>query len=673
MTRHLRTRFGTCAAWIAAVIFLPLIAGTAHAQRWEYFYGGPQMEQGHGGVQPVSSGGYISVASTNSTPTQDIYVVRTDDRGGKFWEATYDIAGNIDIPYDILELANGNFAITGYTSNSVNGVARRDMFILILDRCGAIVKFRTFGTPDYEEVGYDIIETRSGDPSKGTHVGDLVVAGYTTWTFPTRGATDAWLIRVDQANLNIIWSKRYEIGNGLEVGADDLLYALDECVSTPSLDSNNFYTSDIVAVGYTRSPYTRANPHTGAPSKDGLMLRVNGNTGLLPANTFPGTHGNGWDEELRSVEELEEPANANRGNIVAVGYTESTTPSREAYLVRTPKEVWRRINDRQLGDNATLPDDGFCVREIRSTDMGLTAGNLIVTGYVTTLPANIPGWGNQDVFLQEYQGTLVPVAPTTRIYGGTGDDYGWSCFPVGQKMNCRTPGFVACATSNSVLCNPANLPQMYLLKTNNVRSTNCKDANLNKVDAIPILPWDSLKANILDLNYYYDTTVKRTCQNWGCLICVTADLTVICPIPPCPAGNCGVNDTTPPRDTLITDTTRHDTINPRPCPPYCDSVPPMKPAPGLPGGADVSNRLVAIPNPVKVGEAFAIDMAMDREAHVDITVTDIQGELVTERTGTYKPGNRQFPIETDGWAPGAYLVKISDGTHSVTAKVVVTK
>ncbi|MBS1913868.1 MAG: T9SS type A sorting domain-containing protein [Bacteroidetes bacterium] len=668
MTRYLRTRFGTCAAWIVAAIILPLIAGTASAQRWEYFYGGPNLEEGHSGVQPVSSGGYISVAETQSTPTVDIYVVRTDDRGGKFWEATYDIAGNVDIPYDVLELANGNFAITGYTSNVVNGNARRDMFILILDRCGAVVKFRTFGTPDYEEVGYDIIETRTGNPNYGTHVGDLVVAGYTTWTFPTRGAHDGWLIRVDQNNLNIIWSKRYEIGNGQEIGSDDLLYALDECVASPPLDPANCCTSDIVAVGTTNSPTFTAGGY------DGLMLRVDGNTGLIPPGALAGIHGGINDELLRSVEELEEPANQNRGNIVATGYTWSTSMSSEVYIVRTPPQVWARINDRTLGDNRDQPDEGYCIREIRATDMGLTAGNLIVTGYVTTPAAQIPGWGGQDLFLQEYQGNLAPVAPTTRIYGGAGNDYGWSCFPVGQKMNCRTPGFVACGTSNSPLCNPPNLPQMYLLKTNNVRSTNCKDVNLNKVDLQPNLPWNGLKANILDLNYYYDTTVKRTCQNWGCLICVTADFTVICPIPPCPAGNCGVNDTTPPRDTLITDTTRHDTIiNPPPCPPYCDSTPPMKPAPGVSGAADASNRLVVIPNPVTVGQPFAIDMAIDHDARVDITVTDMNGELVTEKAGQYTAGNRQFPIETDQWLPGAYLVKISDGTHSVTAKVVMTK
>lgn len=655
---HRRIRRRPYAAWVLAALLLPLTAAVSSAQRWEYFYGGPNEESGHNGVQPVSSGGYIAVGVSHTTPTADIYVVRTDDRGGKFWEATYDINGNIDTAFDILELANGDFAITGFTSNKVNNLDRNDMFILLLDRCGAILGCNTYATQDYREVGYDIIEARSGDFYYGTYTGDLIVAGYTTWSYPERGTRDAWLIRVNR-NLDIIWSRRYEIGNGVDDMADDALFALDECVSTPPSDPNTT-TYDIVAVGTTNSPnYSLAY--------DGLMIRVDGNTGLMPAvgNLGVGIHGGYANEEFYSVDELEEDSNSNRGNIVAVGYTRSTSMNSEVYLVRTPPQPWNRINDRTLGDNGEEPDTGRCIREIRATDVGLTAGNFIVTGCVaTTLPA-ASKWDKEDLFLQEYQGNFTPVAPTTRVFGGKQFDIGWSVAPVGRSGNCRTAGFVACGTSRSPLCDNVDPQDMYLIKTDNVRSSNCNDTTIEKVDLEPILPWIRLKAAIDSLQDTIKPVVTRTCRNWGCLLCVRADGTVLCPIAPCPAGNC--NDTIP-----IEPPPCPPNCPPPPCPPYCDTIPAEKAAPGAADPGGDSRQLVVIPNPVAAGGTFAIDFEMPREARVAITVSNARGEIMMSRSGTYHAGARQFPITTEHWPPGVYFIDISDGSRSITAKVVVT-
>lgn len=626
------------AVWMLAILLLPLVAATSSAQRWEYFYGGTSTEAGHGGVQPVSSGGYIAAGESQSTPTPDIYVVRTDDRGGKFWEATYDIAGNSDYAYDVLELANGEFAITGFTTNYYNGVNRNDMFILILDRCGAVLRFRTFGTQDYYETGYDIIEARSGDPLHYTQPGDLIVAGFTTWTYPDRGASDGWLIRVDR-NLNIIWSRRYEVGNG-EVNnfSNDTLFALDECMATPPSPYNTT-THDIVAVGTTNSPnFTFGN-------FDGWMLRVDGNTGLTPVvgSLGVGVHGGAGSDGFYSVEELEEDTNANRGNIVAVGYTMSTSNAEEVYLVRTPPQVWLRVNDRTLGDNnGNENDGGYCVREIRVSDTGLTRGNLIVTGYVT-FSSDI------DFFLQEYQGNLTAVGQVTKVYGGIRRDVGRSVAPVGRKGNCRTAGFIACGYSSSLLCDNVDPQDMYLLKTDNARTTLCNDYNLDRQDLVPGLPWAKVAAKIDSLNDFVDTTVKCKDRNWGCLLCVRADGTMLCPIPPCPALNC--NDTiVPPPDTLID--------------------PPAKPAPG---GDREAAETVLYPNPVRTGQPFAIDFEMAREATVIITVTDVNGEVIEASRSGHAAGRRLFTLDTGRWTPGTYLIRISDGMRTTTAKVVVVE
>src|SRR5690606_11708207 len=106
------------------------------------------------------------------------------------------------------------------------------------------------------------------------------------------------------------------------------------------------------------------------------------------------------------------------------------------------------------------------------TPIPLVPSSIIVTGYVTP-PAGF-GFGGNDVFLQEFTtGTLNPVVPTTTIYGGAGNDWGWSVNYVTATTGCTTTGFIISGfrQSSTAADDPG---QLYLIKTDRSKSTTCQ-------------------------------------------------------------------------------------------------------------------------------------------------------------------------------------------------------
>src|SRR5690606_13722396 len=83
---------------ILATVALICLAGMrpAHAQRFEALFGSTTcVEAGRGGVQKVSSGGYVAAGNSYSTSStcasSDVYVVRTRNDGLLGWSMLYDI------------------------------------------------------------------------------------------------------------------------------------------------------------------------------------------------------------------------------------------------------------------------------------------------------------------------------------------------------------------------------------------------------------------------------------------------------------------------------------------------------------------------------------------------------------------------------------------------------
>lgn len=609
-------------AGVLLAVLIGAVGARLHAQTFEYYYGTTGCnEAGRGGVRPVTIGGYIAAGETfgrvDDCSESDIYVVRTDDRGARLWEYFYDLGGN-DSALDIIECENGEFVVTGVTENKLQADCEtsREIFLLRLDRCGKVVAQQVLYRPGHDEIAFDVIEATTGDANYKTSAGDLLVAGSSTVN--DEGRRDALLARFD-ANLNLIWCRIYDVQ---AAQGDDYFYGLDELTRSNPGDPNTS-TSDIVACGGTDFDKTGV---------DALVVRVDGNDGQFNA----AVHGvavirnkdRKEEEDLRQIQQYREGEDGEIGRIVVVGRTLTTSANAEVYLARLDPLPWILINDRTLGDNGDQADEGYYVREIRGTDAGLTTGNLIVTGYVSG-PADL----QKELFLQEYQPDLVPVGPQTRIFGGKNDDWGWSVSPVGEEVPYRTAGFVATGFSQSDLCGDGDPQDLYLIKTDASLNDNCNDRDLDEQDLEPKLSDDRTDAAVESIKETCKPVVNIVEVKEGCEICLDKQNTDQREFKPCdPAGRRAV------------------------------------PAPSL---SEELSAAESYPNPVASGSPFSVRFSTADGRPVQLTVTDMAGRTVHTRSLTMRPGTWSVPVSTEGWAAGAYLVKVVGDGRSATARVVV--
>ena len=174
---------------------------------WEKTYGGDNLDVGEAVIQ-TKEGDIIIVGHTQSYATtdpnnpvlssisSDIYFIKTDASGNVLVEETY---GNIeqDIAYDVVETPEGNFALTGVTTDN------SDLYLLLVDKNGEELWSNSYGGI-FEEIGYSIALAKDGG---------FIIAGFKTIT-PTN--SEIYLIKTDK-NGELEWERLFG-GNGLDMG-----------------------------------------------------------------------------------------------------------------------------------------------------------------------------------------------------------------------------------------------------------------------------------------------------------------------------------------------------------------------------------------------------------------------------------------------------------------------
>lgn len=481
---------------ICAAIFGMLAVTGLQAQQWQTVYGpDDDSENGMNRVAPVlglctsqqygGDQGYIAVGSSYlaSTGTSHVYVVRTTNLGGTVWEKVYDINldGLDDDGFSIVELADGSgFAVTGHTVNQ-NG--NHDIFIMKIDCLGGLVWVNTYGTAGDIEFAYDIIETTTGDPTAlpiPTNPGDLVVAGEIVYLEPSPNPPgpiniDAYLLRVTSTG-TLIWDQAYD-GVAIAPGVEhwERFHALTEAGTVGTAA-----TGDIIAVGST-------DLRDGTRREQGLVVRVDGNNGSLGGtpiqnaahygNPFGTIDPNEGDEIFTSVIELQNPAEQDAisgvQNAVIVGYSNAKTHN-EIYAVKLQGgDPCSPVVERLLGDLGTsgFDDQAWCVREVdwEMSGSSVSQWDLAVTGLTDR---NLIDY---DAFLLTLNpGTLYPVVGGIgMLYGQSSgeDEWGRSVYPV-DAIGGRTEGFILCGTNYGDPLNVGDPSDLYLIKTDNVGSSN---------------------------------------------------------------------------------------------------------------------------------------------------------------------------------------------------------
>jgi hypothetical protein len=584
-------------------------AGTALAQKFQYAYGGSQTETGRGGVQAVSSGGYIAVGESNSPSngaSNDIYLVRTDGMGNLLWSRTYDLGGD-EFGNDVQECANGDFIIGGTASRG--GCGNNDMLLMRVDRCGIVRWAKTFGDPGGFEEGWDVLETTSGD-NVYTHPGDFVLAGSTG----IGGKRDGFIVRADQ-NGALIWDATYDAGN------DDYFYGVHE----QQVNVDPGFGGDIIAAG-------GSNGMSVGGDYDGWIVRVSGADGQThsPLHKMVSI-GGGSDDEFKGVTEV---TILNPGDIVAVGYTLSTSPNKEAYLVETMDDLCRVVVESSWGDAGPDLDEAFSVKEIPAgfSGPGVGGGDVVISGTTVT------GQGGVDAFI----GIATPGAlgVSSKNYGGSGIEGGRSASAV-MGSNCMTMGFVLCGfTESSTHVGPGDPRQLFLVKTDAGKFCACHTCEQepsrtdHSMDDVPKCGGISYAK----IGVSCSTSVARSCQTWQRQVCLDGEGQPDCTIPHC--DNCDVADKPNIAGTIET----------------------------TPSGLTMQGLA---PNPVKAGATIDLSYSLLRDAAVTITVSDVSGRIVSSTRSEGHAGAMKEAIPTDGWATGVYMISVSSGAATATERVVV--
>ncbi|MHB8773334.1 MAG: hypothetical protein ACYC7J_20280 [Syntrophales bacterium] len=177
--------------------------GSDGAVQWQKAYGGTGDDWAHS-VRPAGDGGYIVAGTTWSFEAgkSDAWVLKLTADGTVQWERR--IGGpEFDDGYDVLPLAGGGYLLAGATRSfgsggtGPGGTPNPDAWLVRFDASGAVVWQKTYG-------GTGMDEARTLALSSDDMV---LVAGYTSSFGP--GKSDMWMWKVDPANGNVLWQRKY--------------------------------------------------------------------------------------------------------------------------------------------------------------------------------------------------------------------------------------------------------------------------------------------------------------------------------------------------------------------------------------------------------------------------------------------------------------------------------
>lgn len=638
--------------FIFSLIFCCTLFSAVHAgaQTWQYVYGGQNQERGYSRVTPVKFScqltydpadpnkipydGYIAVGTSYSWDANgDVYVVRIKNDGTTAWEYQYDILDNssADVGRSIVELSDGTgFIVTGWTTTPQGD---KDVVVLYIDCQGAIVWSKTVGDPNYDELGYDIIETETGDPyaSPPDYPMDVVIAGSSKNRIGSPLHDDGYLIRMTRTG-NVLWAQTYD-----ELQHDQAFYGLTELKSSLV---NQPIRGDIVAVG-------RHYDYIGQ-TWQGYAVRVDGATGLASAALNPkrgSAHYGGCrltcsTDEFYSVTELGNPAeNDGAGpyigdqDVVIAGYSASPG-NKEIYMVKlNGGDLCDVEADNLIGDGSGFQlkfDD--VARMVYELPIGYTGYDvqqydLLVTGYTAGRGTNQI---ERDVILQTVSPTNLALLPAiSKQYGVAGDGYneeGWSLFQV-ETNGYKTNGFILCGETDSDPGQQMDPRDMYVIKTDPAGNSGT-----------------------LDCERAYDPTE----QPYGAPV-VCMDPTVI-------ARGFAADRNTIPYDLSTAEIA-------------CTQDAEKPPVPGIGDNSRSANETpiatAVVPNVINGGNVLRLQLKSNEHVSLTLTLTNVLGEVVREEEMQMQAGSTEMTMKTDDLPKGAYFIAVRKGGQSWTQRVVI--
>ncbi|MDA0986280.1 MAG: hypothetical protein O3A55_01530 [Bacteroidetes bacterium] len=103
---------------------------------WDRLFGGSGDDRGYS-IISTSDGGFAITGSTKSfgSGNEDVWLIKLDANGIKLWSRTFGGSAS-DIGYDLVQMQDGGFTITGSTTSL--GAGKKDLWLIRTDRNGNI-------------------------------------------------------------------------------------------------------------------------------------------------------------------------------------------------------------------------------------------------------------------------------------------------------------------------------------------------------------------------------------------------------------------------------------------------------------------------------------------------------------------------------------------------------
>ncbi|KPL17296.1 MAG: hypothetical protein AMS23_05555 [Bacteroides sp. SM1_62] len=148
---------------------------------WTRAFGGMDFDYGVT-VRQSNDEGYILVGSTSSfgAGELDIWLIRTDTMGNTLWTRTFG-GSDIDRPFSLIQLSDGNYLIGGVTNST--GIGFNEGWLILTDPNGDTLWTQTLGG-EWDDIIMDCEETSDGE---------LIITGYTDVEDEN---ADLWLMKI---------------------------------------------------------------------------------------------------------------------------------------------------------------------------------------------------------------------------------------------------------------------------------------------------------------------------------------------------------------------------------------------------------------------------------------------------------------------------------------------
>jgi len=160
---------------------------------WERTVGGPDNDWAYAMTATRDGGVAVAGRQESAAGREDLWVVRLDAEGEVLWQRNWGGAA-IDRARAIIELDDGRLAVAGATSSK--GAGDYDVWILLLDAQGELLRDQTFGSPATEWAS-GLVQMPDGG---------LAVAAYAQ---PAPGQPfDFWVLRLDGAG-ELLWQRSF--------------------------------------------------------------------------------------------------------------------------------------------------------------------------------------------------------------------------------------------------------------------------------------------------------------------------------------------------------------------------------------------------------------------------------------------------------------------------------